>query len=256
MIHGMTYWLVWAWLWIAAATTAAPGGGTRASGFGIRVVDDQTGRGVPLVELKTVHKVSYWTDSNGWVAFDEPGLLGQEVFFHVSSPGYSFPKDGFGYEGIRLKTRRGGQATLKLHRTNIAERLYRVTGAGIYRDTVLLGQRSPLREPLLNAQVLGQDTVIVAPYRGKLYWFWGDTDRVGYPLGNFAASGAVSELPSASGLDPSVGVDLRYFRDPEGFARSMCPGLGKGLHWIEGVMTVRDELGRSGWWPGFRARRD
>ncbi|MBL9137771.1 MAG: hypothetical protein JNK85_18015 [Verrucomicrobiales bacterium] len=216
-------------------------GAERSDSFGIEVVDDQTGRGVPLVELRTVHKVSYWTDSGGWVAFDEPGLLGREVFFHIASPGYTFPKDSFGYEGIRVRTRRGGRTRWVVHRTNIAERLYRVTGAGIYRDMVSLGRRSPLREPLLNAQVTGQDTVIATPYRGKLYWFWGDTDRASYPLGNFAAAGAVSEFPSKGGLDPSIGVDLEYFRNAEGFSRSMCPGLGKGLHWIEGVMTVRDE---------------
>ena len=46
----------------------------------------------------------------------------------------------------------------------IAERLYRVTGGGIYRDTVLAGEQPPLREPVLNGQVLGQDTVIATPY--------------------------------------------------------------------------------------------
>jgi len=70
-------------------------------------------------------------------------------------------------------------------------------GQGIYRDSVLLGLRAPLQQPLLNGQVLGQDTVIVTPYRGKLYWFWGDTDRASYPLGNFGASGATSEWQAA-----------------------------------------------------------
>ena len=32
----------------------------------------------------------------------------------------------------------GGSATLKLKRMNTAERLYRITGEGVYRDTVLL----------------------------------------------------------------------------------------------------------------------
>lgn len=228
---------------LAVLGSIAAGAAERSASHGIQVVDDLTGRGVPLVELRTVHKVSYWTDSGGWVTFDEPGLSGREVFLHVASPGYAFPKDSFGYEGTRIRAKRGGQTKLKVHRTQIAERLYRVTGAGIYRDTVLLGERAPLREPLLNAQVTGQDTVIVAPYRGKLYWFWGDTDRIGYPLGNFAASGAVSEFPGKGGLDPSLGVDLLYFRNAEGFSRPMCPGLGKGLHWIEGVMTVRDDGG-------------
>src|SRR5260370_42295651 len=56
--------------------------------FVIQVVDDQTGRGVPLVELKTTNDAAWWTDSNGIVAFDEPGLMDREVFFHISSSGY------------------------------------------------------------------------------------------------------------------------------------------------------------------------
>ncbi|PYJ98700.1 MAG: hypothetical protein DME23_11355 [Verrucomicrobia bacterium] len=44
--------------------------------FKITVLDDQTGRGVPLVELRTVNNISLWTDSNGIIAFDEPGLMG------------------------------------------------------------------------------------------------------------------------------------------------------------------------------------
>ena len=43
--------------------------------FRIQVVDKATGRGVPLVELKTVNQIRYVTDSNGVVAFDEPGLV-------------------------------------------------------------------------------------------------------------------------------------------------------------------------------------
>ncbi len=108
--------------------------------FAIRVVDDVTGRGVPLVELKTVNEVRFVTDSAGVAAIDEPGLAGLEVFFHVKSHGYEYPKDGFGYRGKALKLTPGGEATLKIHRVNIAERLYRVTGAGIYRDTVKLGR--------------------------------------------------------------------------------------------------------------------
>src|SRR5688572_4743404 len=56
--------------------------------FAVEVVDDRTGRGVPVVEVPTVHSGRYFTDSNGIVAPDEPGLAGQEVFFHVSSHGY------------------------------------------------------------------------------------------------------------------------------------------------------------------------
>src|SRR5437879_5851875 len=76
--------------------------------FTIAVVDNQTGRGVPLVELRTVHNVRYYTDSNGVVAFHEPGLMGKTVFFHVQSHGYEFPKDGFGFRGKALEVKEDG----------------------------------------------------------------------------------------------------------------------------------------------------
>jgi hypothetical protein len=145
--------------------------------FAIQVIDDPTGRGVPLVQLRTVNKMTWWTDSQGIVAFNEPGLMDIEVFFHVDSPGYEYHKDMFDNRGLKLKPTPGGSATIKLKRLNIAERLYRVTGQGIYRDSILVGKSVPLKRPLLDGQVMGQDTVIATPYRGKIYWFWGDTDR-------------------------------------------------------------------------------
>src|SRR5438034_8952493 len=91
--------------------------------FAITVVDADTGRGVPLVELRTVHGVRYYTDSNGVVAFREPGLMGRTVFFHVRSHGYEFRKDGFGIRGKALETTPGGTAKLTIQRVNLAERL-------------------------------------------------------------------------------------------------------------------------------------
>src|SRR5436309_3721682 len=108
--------------------------------FKITVVDEQTGRGVPLVDLETVNHIRHYTDSNGVVAFHEPGLMNQTVFFHVKSHGYEYPKDGFGFRGKALAVTEGGSARLTIRRLNIAERLYRVTGEGIYRDSLLAGQ--------------------------------------------------------------------------------------------------------------------
>src|SRR4051794_35831941 len=135
----------------AASPTAQPG-----RYFAIEVVDEQTGRGVPMVELRTTSSVRYYTDSGGLVAFDEPGLMDRKVFFGVSAHGYEFPPDGFGIRGVVLETRAGGGAQLKIKRINIAERLYRITGQGIYRDTVLLGRRPRVAEPLSNAPGTGQ----------------------------------------------------------------------------------------------------
>jgi hypothetical protein len=212
--------------------------------FAITVVDEQTGRGVPLVELRTVNNIRLVTDSAGLAAFKEPGLDGQSVFFYVKSHGYEFTKDGFGYHGLALKIEPGGSAKLALKRMNVAERLYRVTGAGIYRDTVLLGGRAPIREPLLNAQVLGSDSVVNAVYRDKIYWFWGDTNRPSYPLGNFHVPGATSLLPAQGGLDPERGIDLAYFLAQDGFAKETCRMPGNGPTWISGLVVLHDTSGR------------
>ncbi len=211
--------------------------------FRITVVDHATQRGIPLVELRLVNDVRFVTDSAGVVAFDEPGLLDQPVFFHVSSPGYDLPADGFGYRGMRLQVTPGGSATIEMDRQNIAERLYRVTGGGIYRDSVLLGDDPPLEQPVLNAQVFGSDSVQSAVYRGLIHWFWGDTNRPSYPLGNFHTPGAVSMLPGKGGLSPGVGVNLQYFVGEDGFAKSTAKLPGDGPTWIDALTVLKDTDG-------------
>lgn len=212
--------------------------------FAIEVVDEQTGRGVPLVELQTVNDIRYYTDSGGVVAFYEPGLMNRDVFFHIQSHGYEINADFFGYRGKTLFTKPGKRTKIQIKRKNIAERLYRVTGQGIYRDSLLTGLAPPISKPVLNGRVLGQDTVMATVYKDKIYWFWGDTDRESYPLGHFATSGATSELPGKGGLDPSVGIDLEYFVDEEGFSKKMVPLPGPGMIWIDGLLTIKDESGR------------
>ncbi len=215
-----------------------------AKPFAIHVVDEQTGRGVPLVELTTPSNVRFYTDSAGYAAIDDPAMVGQRVFFTVWSHGYDFPADGFGSRGRALELTPGGEAELKIKRLNIAERLYRVTGEGIYRDTVILGKPVPIAEPLINGQVTGQDSVQCAIYKGKIWWFWGDTGRQSYPLGQFSTSGATSALPGQGGLDPSAGVNLTYFVDKSGFSRPMVPSKGGELHWVDGITVVKDDSGR------------
>src|SRR5437899_4283744 len=91
-------------------------GEAAARPFAIEVVDDHTGRGVPLVELTTTSGMTYVTDSAGLVAFDEPGLMNQQVFFHIKSHGYEAPSDGFGFRGVRLDVKPGGAAKVAIKR--------------------------------------------------------------------------------------------------------------------------------------------
>jgi len=221
--------------------------------FGIEVVDQDTRRGVPLVELQATSGARYCTDSGGLIAFYEPGLMGRKVWFDVSAPGYEFAPDGFGLRGVALETKPGKISRLTIKRLNVAERLYRITGQGIYRDTVLLGRKAPISEPLLDGDVTGQDGILTAIYRGKLYWLYGDTSRLSYGLGNFKMSGATTDLPSA--IDPSVGLNLHYFVGSDGFSRPMVPMEGEGVVWLSGLVVLPDDAGQERMIAWFQRRR-
>ena len=215
--------------------------------FGIHVVDDASGRGVPLVELETVNHLRFITDSAGWIAIQEPGWKGSKVYFKVKSHGYQFAKDGFGLAGFAVDPVPGQRHTVKVKRLNLAERLYRITGEGLYRDSILLGEKSPVTQPILNGLVLGQDSAQVAKYHDQLYWFMGDTLRLSYPLGQFHTSGARCPLPGQKGCLPNLGIDLQYWTGRDGFSRPMVPLDGKEnpyLVWIDGVTAVPDAKGQ------------
>ncbi len=211
----------------------------------IRVVDAGTGRGMPLVELEMVNHLRFVTDNAGRVAFLEPGLMGREVHFKVKSHGYETPKDGFGLEGVRVVPQVGKPQVIRLKRQNLAERLGRLTGEGLYRDSHLLGYPLPRGESANPGLVAGQDSVQAVPYKNQIYWFWGDTSQMKYPLGLFRTAGAKTAIP---GLDDDLthGFAFDYFVDPKTkFARAMIPMADHpgGVVWIDGVCTVPDEKG-------------
>jgi hypothetical protein len=221
--------------------------------FAIELVDEQTRRGVPMVELQTTSNIRLYTDSNGLIAFYEPGLMNRKVWFEVSAHGYEFAADGFGLRGVSLEIKPGATAQLRIKRLNIAERLYRITGQGIYRDSILLGRKAPILEPLLNGSVTGQDGILTAIYQGKIYWFYGDTSRLSYGLGNFAMTGATSELPEK--IDPARGLDLKYFLAEDGFTKRMAPCEGEGVVWLGGLVVLPDRQGQQRMLAWFQRRR-
>lgn len=222
-----------AFLGLTIATAAEPP-------FSIVVKDSESGRPVPLVELRTTNQVRYETDNLGVVTIDDPELLGEEVFFFVKSHGYEFPADGFGMTGTRIKMTPGGSAELKVTRINIAERMYRVTGGGRFVHAEKAGLEIPEFRQGLRAGVLGCDSVLNAIYKDKLFWIWGDTNRLSYPLGNFHATGATSELP----WNPEEGIDLKYFENGEGFVQSIAKMPGEGPTWLTGLTVLTDKDGR------------
>lgn len=201
--------------------------------FRIDCVDGQTGRGVPLVKLTTSGYISYYSDSAGVVAFDEPGMLGGPVFFLVTSDGYAnaATPPGSPQPGVLLETMPGGRATVVLNRTQPAERVYRLTGGGLYRDTILVGGTAPVAEPLLSrAGVLGQDSLMGLVYKNRSFWFFGDTECPAGPRNSdcqhygMFTTGATADA-AQPGLQPP---SLAYFtsnnsRDPGGMGRKGRP---------------------------------
>ncbi|MFO0810584.1 MAG: hypothetical protein U0746_18305 [Gemmataceae bacterium] len=207
----------------------------------IHVIDAATGRGVPLVELVTVNQVKFVTDNAGRIALHEPDLLDREVFFSVRGHGYEAKRDGFGIAGVRIVPRRGQVVAVSVTRRNVAERLCRLTGDGLYRDSALLGHAVPKSN---NGLVVGQDSVQAAVYRNRVYWFWGDTLRINYPLGLFRMAGATTPIPDGK-TDPAAGIPFDYFVDKTGFTRAMMPLADRpqGVVWVSAVFVVPDETG-------------
>lgn len=211
--------------------------------FMIKVVDAETGRGIPMVEFKTLDHVRYITDSNGLIAFFEPGLMGQKTFFHILGQGYSHAPDLFAYQGLALTPIAGDSTIVKLQRDEIAQRLYRTTGAGIYRDSHLLNKAVPIKNGQLNGKVMGQDSNLGLIYNEKLFWIWGDTYKPDYPLGNFSVSGATSPLLPQGGLNPEQGIDYSYIVDENGFSKKMIDIPGQGFVWLDWLINLKDKNG-------------
>ncbi len=202
---------------------------------GVRVLDAETERGVPLVELRGNGR-TWVTDSAGWAAIYEPGWLGTTEDFELVSHGYTSTS-------ATLDLSVDGRSEVPIERRNPAERIYRVTGGGIYRDSVLLGEPTPIAEPVLNGQVVGLDSTHTAVHEGQLFHVWGDTLRASYPLGHFKTAGATSVLPDDGGLDPDQGVDLRYFENADGFSRPVADVADEGLVWTSGLVSIPSDSG-------------
>jgi hypothetical protein len=208
--------------------------------FRIDTIDVATGRGVPRVELRAPGGASWLSDSQGVIAFDDTSALGTRIHFVVSADGYRLEAPE---QQIALEPVAGGRAVVPLERNQIAERLYRITGAGIYRDSARLGLDVPTGHPLLNAGVAGQDSVQAVLYRGEIFWTWGDTPSISHPLWNFDTSGARSRLPADGGLDPARGVELEYSVDRHGEVRPLAPISGPGATWLSALLNVPDARG-------------
>jgi len=206
----------------------------------IEVVDAANGWAVPLVELRTTHNVRLITDNAGVVAFDLPELMGVETWLHVEGHGYSVPRDGFGYRGVRIRPKPGETVTIKINRQLPAKRLGRITGGGLFAESQKLGEAADWKEQ----GILGCDSVQNVVHNGKLYWGWGDTTLAGYPLGRFHMIGAVTELQPLESFEPPVRLRYNYVTDDRNVPRNVAKLPGDGPTWLSGYASLADADGK------------
>lgn len=206
----------------------------------ILVVDQENGWPVPMVELTTTGNQTLITDNAGVVAFDLPEYFGRETWLTVFSHGYEVPADGFGYRGVRFTPKPGETFKIEITRKQIAKRLGRLTGAGLFAESQKLGEFTDWPE----SGITGADTVQTATYQGKLFWLWGDTNLPHYPLGIFHTSAATSSLNPLLSLKPPTAIRYDYFRTKEGTPQGVAKMPGDGPTWVSGFVALPDQKGK------------
>jgi len=219
--------------WAAIAGTSEPMPGCFSR---IEIVEERTGWPVPLVELRTTHSARFVSDNAGNIAFDLPELMGREMWFEVHGHGYEVKADGFGIRGVRLTPEPGKSLRVEVKRTIVAQRVGRLTGAGLFAESQKLGLAGDWRE----SGLVGQDSVQNAVHRGRLFWFWGDTTLAKYPLGIFHGTGATTLVRPAVKLEPPLNFPLAYFTNANGAPRSIATMPGSGPTWVTGLASVPD----------------
>jgi hypothetical protein len=202
----------------------------------IEVVDQDNGWPVPLVELRTTHNCRFVSDNAGIIAFDLPELMGEETWFFVKGHGYSVPKDGFGYRGIRLTPTPGKKLTVTVKRQLPAKRLGRITGGGLFGES----QRFGLETAWQDQGILGCDSVQTAVHAGRLYWAWGDTTLARYPLGLFHMLSATTDIQPLHSFEPPVRLRYHYVADRAGKPCNVAKMPGDGPTWISGYISLPD----------------
>jgi hypothetical protein len=220
------------WLLLAGAASAA-------ESCRLEIVDKENGWPVPLVELRTTHEARYVSDNAGLIALEDADLLDREVWFHVKGHGYEVKKDGFGFHGVRVTPKAGGKLRIEVERKNVAKRLGRLTGAGMFAESGKLGIKAPLPE----TGVFGCDSVLMTKHGSKLFWLWGDTSMPNYPLGVFDSTAALTDLQPLKKFEPPIAMPYKHFRDDKGKPRGVAKMPGDGPTWLGGMASVPDKEG-------------
>jgi hypothetical protein len=86
---------------------------------------------------------------------------------------------------------------------------------------------------------------MVAPYRGGLFWLWGDTTLGHYPLGLFHTLGATTPPNALTSFQPPLHrLPYDYFRAPNGRPRDIAKLPGDGPTWLGGLVALPDATGK------------
>ncbi|MDR0522125.1 MAG: hypothetical protein LBH00_09780 [Planctomycetaceae bacterium] len=207
----------------------------------IEIREQGTNDPVPLVELRTTHQQRFVSDNAGVIAVDSPELMNQEVWFDVNGYGYDVKPDAFGSKGVRLVPEYGKTLRIDVQRKNIAKRLGRLTGAGLFAESQKCSREPFPAEP--ETGVFGCDSVQNAVYKGRLFWIWGDTTLPHYPLGIFHATGATTKIRPFDPLKVPLRLKYSYFTDSAGKPRSVAVMPGRGPTWLSGLVVLPDKNG-------------
>ncbi|HBO44808.1 MAG TPA: hypothetical protein DD670_12935 [Planctomycetaceae bacterium] len=207
----------------------------------VEVVEKGTGWPVPLVELRTTNHLRFVTDNAGLIALDAPELMGRETWFWVHGHGYEVKKDGFGFQGVRLTPEPGKTLRVEVSRTNLAKRLGRLTGAGLFAESQKLGEELDWRE----SGITGCDSLQSTVHRGRRFWLWGDTGLFHYPLGIFHGSSATTPVEPGDVFEPPVRLKLDYFVNDRGVPRNVAEMPGAGPTWVTGYVSLPDKDGNA-----------
>ena len=200
--------------------------------FLLKFVDAKTRRPIPLVDAELFNALRLCSDNLGHIAILEPDLAGRQVRMLIRGHGYRYPQlDFFGERAISLTVNPGTLTEIELERTVAAERLYRITGSGRFRDSILAGLTD--RPDVLPGRVTGLDSAIPVVWQNRLFCFYGDT--LGTDRLNLSGSGA--EVTAGTGV-PEKSLPVNFFCDLDGFASRMIELPEPGFIWIETVLPV------------------
>ncbi|WP_218575326.1 hypothetical protein [Limnoglobus roseus] len=204
----------------------------------MKVIDKDNKWPVPLVELRTTGEQRFVSDNAGVIALDAPDLMGRESWFTVVGHGYEVPKDGFGYRGVKLTPVAGKTLTVEVTRVNVAKRIGRLTGGGLFAESQKCGDEAGWKD----SPIIGCDSVQTAVLGGKRFWFWGDTTLPGYPLGIFDMLGATTPPLPFTTFEPPLRPKFDYLPAADK-PRAVAKMPGSGPTWVFGVTTVPNALG-------------